>query len=653
MAQSFRQEILGNLCSRDELAVRIRWLKDRVRKDMAILKNEHERREYYAALDTEFCRRSFYYFLTRHWMTVWTEGPEHGADLEALYPASRMAWLMSLILHVCRHDTIDIVKSRQAPMMSHLMAAHFFWRSLFHPGRMDLFHSKSLIHVGQGGHGNSQTLMGRCEVGYHRLPRYLQSVAPVEFSLNSQRPQITFLHRSRIGDDIDLTSKIMGVPDTFQADQTTSWSPSGELDDERGHQKDPKGHYETASPAMQDRLFVRVGTCDSEHFPEALQDMRSYIGGTEDADGNPETDWEELMPYNDSYQGGFLKQIYEDVTDHELGFRFLGRRRRNGYVTLKIHFRARAGFGKTYRREVVNRIQDPVRRAEEHDCEMYAINAEHRMWRLSEYGSRHYEYDSKQTGEFARIIRILDYGKRSAAQFWQKVKMGPLPGSYQLRCLGEVCTNGPLVREVCKMVHERMVQWFPDYDYRVNPCLDNPDVAGRQSNRQTGQTDIQVTIDEMKKYEPLFHVQARRIGTDEGVDEIYLKCQEILGYDENGHPIPGLVVSPMRAPVTHRALQGALRQDGKGRISKSKENAEYEHVGDDIRMLGAQFVRRSDIVRDGMVVSTTAAPAKVAPTLAEKQERVSEWMDRSIDEAFEKMRSAPVEVTRERFYDEV
>ncbi len=624
------------------------------------LPNEQAKREYYAKLDTEFCKRNFYYFLVRHWMTVWTEGPEHGSSMEARFPASRMAWVMSLILHVCRHDTIDMVKVRQAPMMSHLMSGHFFWRGMFTPGRMDLFHSKSLIHVGQGGHGNAQTLMGRCEVAYRRLPKYLQSYAPVEFNLNSQRPQITFLHRSSIASDVDLTSKIMGVPDTYQADQTTSWSPSGELDDERGQQKDPKGHYETASPAMRDRLFMRVGTCDSEHFPEALQDMRNYIGATEDADGQPETDWEELMPYSDSYQGNFLQQIMDDRTDHELGFRFMGRRRRNGYVTLKVHFRARPGFGKTYRKTVVNRIQDPVRRAEEHDCEMYAIHAEHRLWRLSEFGSRHYEYDLNQSGELRRIIRAWDFGKRSAVVFFQKVKMGPLPNSYQLRILGEVCTNGPLVRDVAKMVHAKMCEWFPDYDPALTPCVDYPDVAGRQSNRQTGQTDIQVVTDEMKKHEPLFYAQSRKVGVDEGIDELALKTQEILGYEpvaegEHGDPkpIPGLVVSPLRAPVTHRALSGALRQDEKGRISKSKENKEYEHVADCSRYAAAREIRKSDVVREGTAQPVDAKP-KVELDRKARRAKIGQWMERTLDEEIQRQRNAGMEViARDRYHEEI
>jgi len=635
--RSFKDEILGNCVSRIQFQQRVRAFKVRVKRDLDSLPSEHAKREYYAALDIELCRRNFYYFLTRHWRTLWTEGVKYGKEIECLYPASRMAWVLATLVHVCNDSVIDICKGRQVPMVSHFMCAYFCWRSLFFPGRMDVFHSKSLFHVGQNGHGNAETLLGRVEFGYKRLPRYLQAVAPAEFHLNSARPQAIFYHQGMIA-EAPLQSIIMGVPDTFQGDAITSFSPSGEFDDERGHQKNAKGHFETAIPAMMGRLFVRVGTPNSDDFPDALQDMRNQIAATEDVEGNPETDWEELMPYSDSYQGSVLADIMQDRNDHEIGFRFLARRRRNGIVTCKIHFRARPGYGKAFRENEVNKIADPVRRAEEHDCEMYAIDIKSRVWKLSEFGSRHYEYDPKQVGEYARIIRGWDFGKRSAVGFWQKVKMGPMPNSYQMRCLGEVVTNGPLVHEVVKLVHERMVQWFPDYDPARLPCIDYPDVAGRQGNRQTGKTDIQVITEEMTKkrgpnrvaWEPSFHGISRKIGVDEGINELAQKTQEILGYEEvkegaTGDPMPivGLVVSPMRAPVTHRALSGALRQDAKGRISKSKENKEFEHVGDESRYIFAREVRVSDIVHDGIYLPAPTAGGPALGAEAKRQELIA------------------------------
>jgi hypothetical protein len=73
----------------------------------------------------------------------------------------------------------------------------------------------------------------------------------------------------------------------------------------------------------------------------------------------------------------------------------------------------------------------------------------------------------------------------------------------------------------------------------------------------------------------------------------------------------------MRAPVTHRALSGALRQDEKGRISKSKENKEFEHVGDESRYVFAREVRTSDIVRDCMA----PAPPTAVPALGAEAKR--------------------------------
>lgn len=253
-------------------------------------------------------------------------------------------------------------------------------------------------------------------------------------------------------------------------------------------------------------------------------------------------------------------------------------------------------FGKTYRATEVVKITDPLRRAEEHDADLVIIDAKHKLWRLSETGARHYDYDPNQEGEFRRIYRPWDFGKRSAVQFWQKVKMGPRPNNYQLRCLGEVCTFGPLVHEVAEEVHQRMITWFKEGGGHNIPCVDYPDVAGRQSNRQTGKTDMQVITEAMRKWEPGFYADSKRIGIREGIDVGSRKMKEVLGYDAEGRPVAGLVVSPLRAPVTLSALQGRLRQNDKGEIEKSKANKEYEHVGDIARYLFARQVRSEDIV---------------------------------------------------------
>lgn len=263
-------------------------------------------------------------------------------------------------------------------------------------------------------------------------------------------------------------------------------------------------------------------------------------------------------------------------------------------------------FGKRYRATEVIKITDPLRRAEEHDAELMVIDPKHRLWRLHEDGARHYEYDPTQDGEFRRIYRPWDFGKRSAVQFWQKVKMGPTPTSYQLRCLGEVCTYGPLVHEVAEEVHQRMITWFKDGGGHNIPCVDFPDVAGRHFNQQTGKTDIQVITEAMRKWEPGFYADSRRVGIREGIDVGSRKMKEILGYDADDRAVAGLVVSPLRAPTTLQALQGRLRQSEKGEIEKnSKANKEWEHVGDSGRYTFARIIRSEDIVTGP--VSPTAA----------------------------------------------
>ena len=260
-------------------------------------------------------------------------------------------------------------------------------------------------------------------------------------------------------------------------------------------------------------------------------------------------------------------------------------------------------FGKHYRETAIAQILDPVRRAEEYDADLMVIDAKNRLWKLHEKGARHYEYDPGQEGEFRRIYRPWDFGKRSAVQFWQMVKMGPTPTSCQLRCLGEICTYGALVHEVANEVHVRMTTWFAEGGGHNIPCIDYPDVAGRQSNRQTGKTDMLVISEFMRKWEPGFYADSRRVGVREGISVGARKMKEILGYDAEGRAVVGLVVSPLRAPTTLEALQGRLRQSKEGEIEKSKANKQWEHVGDTSRYVFARIIRPEDIVTGH--VSTT------------------------------------------------
>jgi hypothetical protein len=84
-----------------------------------------------------------------------------------------------------------------------------------------------------------------------------------------------------------------------------------------------------------------------------------------------------------------------------------------------------------------------------------------------------------------------------------------------------------------------------------------------------------------------------------------MKLREILGYDELGRPIRGYVVSPLRAPVSFRALGGAIRQDERGCILKP--NHPYEDVGDDIRVTGFRLIRRDQIVTSVLAPAAQAA----------------------------------------------
>jgi hypothetical protein len=154
---------------------------------------------------------------------------------------------------------------------------------------------------------------------------------------------------------------------------------------------------------------------------------------------------------------------------------------------MQLHFRAWGGDHKEHRQKVVNKIVDPVARAEEHDCELYASDLKTRLWQLPRDGSgaRHFEYDAKQEGRYRILVRAWDHGNNAAVTIHQMVKFGPMPWSFQLRLLGEVVTQGLLVHEVAERVHQRMLDWFPMYDPAAIPCLDYPDVAGKQGNRQT------------------------------------------------------------------------------------------------------------------------------------------------------------------------
>jgi hypothetical protein len=647
---SFRDEFVAALRTRDDALNRAHNLSYQVTADIKTLTTESEKRQYIAVLDREFCRRSAYYFMVNFWSTFDPKARQRGNLEDSIrMPRSRLLWLLCWMFQNLPHGTVwNILKSRQKPMFSHTMAGLYTWKCMTQPMRYVIFHSTGIDKSGYGGSAyNPETLLGRVKWGYSHLPPHILALNPVhaDFDMAKDRPKAVFYHRPSGTSAEFIPSIIEAHPDTMP----NTLSPSDAFNDEVGHQRDPYMFYRAIIPTG--ATVVSVGTPDSEKHPEGIQWFLDNIEpqGSED---EPEPEEEELMPYSDSFSGSFLKSIMADGTDYEIGFRFLARRLNNGNITSRIHFRSAVGGGKTYRATEVNKIISKRQRAEEHDCELHSRDSKTRLWRLPDDGSglRHFEYDPSQTGEFHLITRPWDFGNYSGVLFIQKVKMGPTPNSYQMRILGEVVTDGPLVHEVAEEVHQRMEQWFPAYG-KGTSCRDYPDVAGKQGNRQTGKTDEKVITERMQKYEPGFSAPyMRRIGVKEGIVEVALKLNEILGYDEKGEPIRGLVVSPTRAPLTVRALQGELKQKDDGSIKKP--NHPWEEVGDCLRYVGANDIDRADIVQVGSVLPGQAAQLAEL-TDEERKQKVNEWTMRELEgEMIRRRELAMVEVTSDSYYEE-
>ena len=334
-----RKDLLSHLCSRRQLQNRVKWWKKRVVDDVHRLPTRYEKRLYLAEFDRQCVRKSFYYFLVNHWKTFFPDSLKKGGEIATMFPRSRMAWLYATILQHYSTSVITVNKVRQAPMATHESCAYFTWKCLTQPGRMVLFHSIDKDRAGWGStKGNPECLLGRVKWGYLALPPHLRSMVKFEEDHNPARPQAIFWHY-REGWEAPVPSYIRPVPDANSASVINQFSPSDIFDDEIGHQSNPEAFWNAAIPAMGGRQFVRVGTADSQNHPDAHAHMvRECLVG----DGK-EPPFVEMMPYSDSFQGNFLRQILENETGYEPGWRFMGRVRNNNVINIQIHSRARAG----------------------------------------------------------------------------------------------------------------------------------------------------------------------------------------------------------------------------------------------------------------------------------------------------------------------
>lgn len=609
-----------------------------------------------AELDLEFCRRSAAYFIFRHCRTLNPRPDEaRGETLVSLFPRYRYIWLLikSFEEHVRTHGKSDysgitiISKSRQL-VISWLYCALFLWEAMFRPGRTTLFHSTDEYRVGFGGTGDmEQCLLGRVLFMYDNLPDYIKDRCPMRRQ-NSPHPTMTFYHPAQKGMAGDyLMSRIIGIPDVPHRILNT-FAPTGIFDDEVSLQLKPSVFYQAAVPTIGlNCRYVIVATATAA-VPESRTWCRDLWYGADSSDDpdKAEPEPEEIMPLEDSYTGCILKDIRagdNDILDTD---RLLGRRKRDKAVTFMLWFNADPRKGRTFAADERAKLTE-AQFEQEYNNNWEISESSRLVWRIEEkpYRFRRVQYDPKQTPPFDVLYVAVDFGQHFAALFAQKQRHQRAVKGYTLAWLGEVDLVGVSTAAACRILFRSWLEWFGRVPYR---CF--PDVAGMQSNRQTGRTDIQIlTTVGREMFDPNFVTTQRRIGRKEGIAEIGEKCTEIIGYEEDDTPIPGMVVNPERCPVWCRALKGALLQDSDGCIAKGKGNSRYEHPGDCGRYIGAQVVKIEDIVKPSDLLVKPPPPE----TRMTRNQRIASLLERQANEAERQARNADPRSRYKRVYQGV
>lgn len=591
---SFAQELKSRIMPREAVPSFEKRLLSKVRADLSTLSSERERLIYIAELEYYMCKHNLFYFLTNYCKTLNTQmiGVDD-AKMISYFPKYRfLYWLCRIFQEY--NGIIAIAKSRQL-MVSWWACGAFLWDAAFHSGKTILFHSSDAYKVGYGGTEDAtveQCLLGRVEFMYNHLPPFLQSRIPVTFNKGSERPTMTFYHRAPDGGK-PILSRIIGIPDANPR-ALNMFTPTGILNDEISLQRDPETFHQASVPIInRNTKRIDIGTAtEMRGCEKSRMFLRSLIYGAEEDTEEPP--FEELMPYSDSYQGEPLRKILNNEADHILADRMLVRRRKNRIITILLYFTAHPEKGKRFEKEQREVMQSEARHRQEHWIDFDVVEESRTLWQIQHESSiRVIEYDPNQPPPYDTLYISVDFGAHAAALFWQVCKVEGCIG-VQVRCLGEVDVAGrdALTANLARIIWHRKNMWFGNPPIR---CF--PDVAGMQSNRQTGKTDIQVFTDVIRQeFDPTFSTFQRRIDRKDGINEFADKLSEIIGYDKDGNPIPGFVINPARCPRFLRVLRGALRQAPDGTIMKIKSNYAYEHLADCARYFAANVIRRRELI---------------------------------------------------------
>ena len=609
-----------------------------------------------AELDLEFCKRSAAFFIFRHCRTLNPRPDEaRGETLVSLFPRYRYIWLLikSFEEHVRAHGKSDysgitiISKSRQL-IISWLYCALFMWEAMFRPGRTTLFHSTDEYRVGFGGTGDmEQCLLGRVLFMYDNLPDYIKDRCPMRRQ-NSPHPTMTFYHPAQKGMAGDyLMSRIIGIPDVPHRILNT-FAPTGIFDDEVSLQLKPSVFYQAAVPTIGlNCRYVIVATATAA-VPESRTWFRDLWYGADSSDDpdKAEPEPEEIMPLEDLYTGCILNDIRagdNDILDTD---RLLGRRKRDKAVTFMLWFNADPRKGRTFAADERAKLTE-AQFEQEYNNNWEISESSRLVWRIEEkpYRFRRVQYDPKQTPPFDVLYVAVDGGGHAAATFCQKQQHPRAVKGYTFAILGELDQPGAHAPVFYRELFRRWLEWFGRVPYR---CF--PDVAGKQEGWRDRTTDIRLmTKIAQDVFDKNFTTYQQRIGRVEGIAEIGEKCTEIIGYEEDNTPIPGMVINPERAPVTARALKGALLQDAEGRISKGKGNTRYEHVADCIRYTSFRTIRYEDIVKPSDLLVKPPPPE----TRMTRNQRIAVLLERQADQAEQAAKNADPRSHYRRIYQEV
>lgn len=536
-------------------------------------------------LDRLFCRASCYYFLmhTKTWDPQNLDNP-----VDAPMPDLRYLWIYTVIREMFNRTIM--VKSRQQ-LLSWFASGCELWSGWRMPGGTYFFHSTSEAKAGYGGGGqfyNGEHIMGRAWILNKSLPAHLRVPAHRQ---NKPIVAMSYLHR-------EGASTFYAVPDNPNI--MAGYVPRGVMDDEVSLQRNAREFFGTVGPALAEST-----TYNAIYTPRGKTGRGKWAyemhSGKKDDDPHRgryvhQPPMEELMPLDGDgtpearlpalFSGQVLKDIFAGNSDILPGKRFLGRINADGMVALELYWRSNPRKGRHYKATRIDNYP-PVLQLRDFECSHEAQEGEFLLWRIDDDNEI---YADTEPVPGIPVIRCWDFGRHAAVVCAQIVPTGPTERSTQLRILGEVDSIGRKTIEFAHAVrHYCAVRFGAGWEY-----TDIADVAGRQVDRQTLESDLQV-IQRAIGVRPM----NRKIDRPVGVEVIGAKILERLETDADGNPCtPGLVISPIHCPVLTRALRGEVMMKSDGGIDDGPRFDDIAHVSVALRYIAAWFLHLEDVVGD-------------------------------------------------------